>query len=89
MKSKINFIGLAVVLVGIVLLLKVLDGTLCFYWAIPTIILSGFNIFPQSVADGIYAKCIYSHPLNFMVSKSVETLYSEIGADLLYENRRN
>jgi hypothetical protein len=45
MKSKINLIGLAVVLVGTVLLLKVLDGTLCFYWAIPTIILSGFYIF--------------------------------------------
>lgn len=85
MKSKINFIGLAVVLVGTVLLLKLLDGTLCFYWAIPTITLSGFNIFQQSVADGKYAKYIYSHPLNFTASKSVETLYFEIGVDLLYD----
>ena len=70
MKSKINYIGIAVVLIGLILVLKALGGAISLYWLIPVFSLSIFNIYQSAISDDKYARKVYNHRLNFMVSKS-------------------
>ena len=85
MKSKFNYIGIAVVLIGLILVLKALGGAIGLYWLIPVFSLSIFNIYQSAISDDKYARKVYNHRLNFMVSKSVETIHTEIEPDLLFD----